>query len=349
MATRTKKKATAVVTDPDLSLDGLDLHDLEDEELEVPQDEEGDGAEDDGDEGYGDEGDACLDDEPGEAVAKHPRRGRASRITDADKDAAVDAGQAAYERGEPLDAAPQGMHEDLRREWRYGWGRGKVAAHQGRGVTIYSHIPLEMIDPVKIRHALRRKEQGRRTREDPGERLPWTMFDLLGTTWANIWTCAWDTIGSIVADRWGNPVPAFERPVFPGGPHHRHLPTFCIGNWYDEHYSIDYWVRIDTLTPAEQLVWHAGRVANLRDHIAQERDSAIEIKENWDRTSLPATNYRMKVEAVKGYQEQLSLALQALHAFAKQHGLDVEPDHINGARWRDYRPRKGAAEQLSLI
>lgn len=357
MAKAKTKKQAAPALDPDLSLDGLDLDGFEEEteeEGEVEGDEEWDEDSDgEGDEDEGLDDDEALEDEDTPTVKRVPRT-RAPRITEADKDAAAAEGVAAFERGEPLESAPP-MHEDLLREWRYGWGFANVATNQGHGIPLYSRIPLAFHDPAQIRLFSRerdRKERESRTfRDDPGELLPWTMDQLSGTTWANIWTCHIETIGGVMADRWGQAVPTWERPEYPFSktPGHRHSPTFCIGHWYSGFYSIEHWIRLDVLTPAEQLVWYAGRVARLRDDIAQHRDSAQEIKENWERTSMPGTNYRLQIEGVKSHQRDLSIALQAMHAFAKQHGLYVSPDHINGTLWRDYKPRTGAAEQLSLI
>jgi ribosome modulation factor len=257
---------------------------------------------------------------------KQPKReSRQSREAKANAEA-QQRGQEAYANGEPRTANPYEQYSSTKSYWAYGWGEAWFAATGAKGIPVYSNMPTSFCTLAEANAIERRisTQLGNKFLEarDIAPALPWTLDQLAGTRWINIFTGQEEAIGPICIDRWGQAVaPRADDPFActADDPFRRYINA--LGLWWNDRYVVEHWIRSDIWEPAQRLVWFSTELAHIRS-------SSISIGD-------PERQKKREREALAKQQQ-----------FADQHGLVLTTEQINAGRGQR---RDGKPEQLSLF
>jgi len=141
--------------------------------------------------------------------------------------------------------------------------------------------------------------------------LPWSMEEMPGTTWRNVYTANVHTVERIAKNRFNKPGPDPDEYI---------NEMFEPGLWRldadeTEWYCVEHWIRVDHLTPEIQVDWACARVAYRQQELAQQRQTLGRVKRGEEGGSV---SYLKKVIAWhQEYVEQARLELQDLAARLK--------------------------------
>lgn len=142
----------------------------------------------------------------------------------------------------------------------------------------------------------------------------WTMDELVGSQWVNIYTGGMETISHITIDRWDKaqliPLSDVKR------------GDFGLGLWHGDRYVIDHWVRYDVLTPEEQLTWKVRRVMCCQQQVDR-------ANEDYQRHRKGPANANSKKHWLRHERQTLKQALDDLQAFCSQHGFAPGTEYVN--------------------
>lgn len=152
--------------------------------------------------------------------------------------------------------------------------------------------------------------------------LPWSLEELAGTTWANLWI---GTRISVTAEL----LPRLDKDAA-GCPR-----TFSEWHWelgfFDRglrRHIIEHWVRIDHLSLDLQLAWRAVEIAFHRRCIADEERHLTSLTQG--RSSLApmtdAINRNTHERALRRARQSFAVAARALRTFATMHHLEIPAD-----------------------
>ncbi len=209
-------------------------------------------------------------------------------------------GLAAYTAGQPKSANPYGNPNSLTLKqevhhkaflWHMGWGQGHFAEHGGKGVPVYTGIPAnctpQMVDKRELPDVHERREHARL--------LPWTMDQLIGSVWVNLYTGRIETIIGLYCNRFGQPQPGWnwmysDVYIYINGP----------GVWL-ETYIVDHWMRFDTMEPTLQELWK-DRLAQYEFKEIQRNQSETTQKNKPDRVKAVVNTPTTK-QAERSHQQ----------------------------------------------
>ncbi|HEU5382792.1 MAG TPA: methyltransferase, partial [Ktedonobacteraceae bacterium] len=152
--------------------------------------------------------------------------------------------------------------------------------------------------------------------------LPWSMEDLVGSTWRNIYTGEIQTVHHLGMNRFGKPV-LCTAPANPPVPFGQNLEI--IGFWSGDCYLIEHWVRVDHTSEEAQLCWFGVELAWVSRQVIFCEDKTTEYR--WD-----TTNRNLQKRAKKEYQLQLQKAELRLREFADRHCLSIPLEVLNSGR-----------------
>jgi hypothetical protein len=232
-------------------------------------------------------------------------------------------GQEAYQQGEPRSANPYEQYSSTKSCWMYGWGLAWFRATGAKGMPVYSNMPTSFCTPDEA-NAIERcisTKLGNKFLEarDTALALPWTLDQLAGTRWINIYTGREEAIGPICIDRWGQAVAPYANDPFAriaDDPRSQYLNT--LGLWWSDRYVIEHWLRCDHWRPEQRLVWFGAELAHIRGN-----------------ANDPEWQKKHEREALAKQQR-----------FADQYGLVLTTEQINAGRGQR---KDGKPEQLSLL
>lgn len=130
--------------------------------------------------------------------------------------------------------------------------------------------------------------------------LPWSMEELVGSDWRNIYICKRERALRIGYDHW-------KRPCLVSSDHDpgQREVVLSLGLWWNERYVLEHEVRVDTLPPEIEMQYALDELAQLV--AASEHNKAAWFME--------------EVEEARGYAV----------SFAQKHNLPV-PDVKNSGR-----------------
>jgi len=255
------------------------------------------------------------------ARKKAKRESRESREAKANAEA-QQRGHEAYANGEPRSANPYEEYSSTKSCWMYGWGMAWFAATGAKGMPVYSHMPSSFCPPAEANEMYQRASllPGHRFNfesRDTAPALPWTIDQLPGSRWVNIYTGRETAIGPIGIDRWGQAVAPYANESFASLPGAQYINT--LGLWWSDRYVIEHWIRCDHWEPAQRLVWFGAELQDIR------------------RSSSGDPERHKKLERA---------ALAKQQRFADQHGLVLTTEQINAGRGQR---KDGKPEQLSMF
>ena len=171
-----------------------------------------------------------------------------------------------------------------------------------KGIPLYGRYTSD--DPATLAAAVARNHQDfRRRQEMPRDEypiLPWTMDQLPGTAWRNLYTFGLETIHEIRENRDGKLGP--DPDIYINS-------MFSIGLWANARFVIGHYVRVDHLPPTIQMQWHMSRLSYQARQATKARDTLQKQKSAYTKRDL---QYRL---------DQLTQASQHARAFATLHRL----------------------------
>lgn len=124
---------------------------------------------------------------------------------------------------------------------------------------IYSPYNAEVLDPQFVAQNTARED--RPEARNNYRTLPWSLEDLSGTTWCNVYTGEHKHIVQIIINRQNKKIPVAEED--------RAERSFYtpIGFWAENRFYIEDWVRVDHLPPSVQLAWLLVEIDYLNQRI----------------------------------------------------------------------------------
>jgi len=162
-----------------------------------------------------------------------------------------------------------------------------------------------------IEQVAREQEMMRGIPEQPYPRLPfpmtvlpWTMDELPGTTWRNVWTHTSETVEAIKENRYG---------VLGPDPDIWINAMFSLGLWRKDQFCIEHWVRVDHLSALVQVAWASEQVASCRRDLLQAQQHADEVARGV-RTGSSPTYQKFRIEMEQRQLDEAQLQLSELAA-----------------------------------
>ncbi len=141
--------------------------------------------------------------------------------------------------------------------------------------------------------------------------LPWSMRQLVGTTWRNVHTGSLAQVVAIQQDRWDNPVLSYKS-EHSWGELRWQLGLF----WEDEsdlgRYVVEHWVRVDQLPLEDQLRWFEFHLGRINAQIAWDLQSLAEYVRDGDKV-----NKAWREKDLARDRQEGAFAEMQLHAFAE--------------------------------
>jgi hypothetical protein len=156
--------------------------------------------------------------------------------------------------------------------------------------------------------------------------LPWTLEELVGSTWRNLSTGAPGTVIRLQdALTCRGPRPQAIMAILYG----RQAWIDSLGFWWGPSFVIEHWVRVDHWPPADQLPWFGVELREYRSDIAQLAAQLAFLLEHWETCSCPVENRNSKQQDIRSARKAVEGVLARLRQFAERHSLEVSPDLLN--------------------
>lgn len=170
--------------------------------------------------------------------------------------------------------------------------------------AIHSPHPPVSEDPAATRaiaHASNVRDR------DTYPALPWTVEELVGTQWVNVYTC--DTVNIEAVDT--------PKPTISEG-YNR------IGFMQNGRLIVEHWVRWDVLPPHAQYAWYLARLARLQKDIAEQRETL-------NRPYMDGADRTYRKGWIKRMETRLTELMADVSAFATQHGFAFDGAAVSNA------------------
>jgi hypothetical protein len=191
----------------------------------------------------------------------------------------------------------------------------------GRDYPVHSPLPSHHTDPSEMRK-IAREHQARHLpdrRECPP--LPWTMRELVGSGWCNVYTGGYARVLALVEDCSGEPL--LQNCEGVGWNH------IGLGLWWKDRYVVENWARVDHLPPGVRLAWFAEELEHRRRDESQRRQALAHLDDNSSRVSCYRANRNAALRAVRQAQEEVERTVREMCAYAQEHSLEVTTELLN--------------------
>jgi hypothetical protein len=191
----------------------------------------------------------------------------------------------------------------------------------GRDYPVYSPFPSHHTNPEEIKETVEELRSTRPWHRENCPPLPWTMRELVGSGWCNVYTGGYTEVLALVESVDGEPLLQNYEGVG--------WNLNGLGFWWADRYVIENWVRVDHLPPAVRFAWFAVELARWHEEENRKRRALACMDEDPGRVSCYRENRSMVLRAVKREQEEAKRVIEEMYAFARKHGLEVTTDVLN--------------------
>jgi hypothetical protein len=183
--------------------------------------------------------------------------------------------------------------------------------HEDQDWPIHSPHPAVFEDPRELDARTEMK------REDY-PRLPWTMREVVGSRWCNVYTGAETAVLELVESDHAEPL-LKHRKGFGSD-------VLGLGLWYGDRCVVDNWVRIDHLPPTTRLGFFEMEIARLRDKLARAERSLSGLSPG---DSCYAQNKNLHEQEIESLNDDVGDAIGRMTAYANRHNLSLGLERIN--------------------